>query len=137
MRDEFEKAFPVPEHMAWDSGKNTYHMRMAVEPDDFRAHSALWYYGAWQAWQAATDAALADRDAKITAATEQLATLQASNEALTARIAALEGSAPNAGQWQAGYVASQANAAPATDQYAQPQNGIDQSWLGLMSGGLK
>lgn len=85
--------------------------------------------------QARLDTALADRDAKITAATEQLATLQASNEALTARIAALEGNAPNAGQWQAGYVASQANEAPAAGQYSQPQGGISGEFMNFMLGG--
>lgn len=70
----------------------------------------------------ATLTAMAERDT-------QIAALVASNEALTARIAALEGNAPNAGQWQAGYVASQHNDAPASEQYTQPQGGVDQSFM--------
>ena len=73
------------------------------------------------------DALRAEYDGKI-------ADLSGKLEAVTARLASLEGDQPQGNHWQAGYQASQSNAAPAAGQYAQPQTGLA-DFIGFMSGG--
>jgi ClpP class serine protease len=68
--------------------------------------------------------------------TAKLADLSGKLEAVTARLALLEGEAPQGNHWSGGYVASQAatNQPSHDQQYAQPQvGGIDQSFVGWLT----
>lgn len=77
----------------------------------------------------------ADYNAKVSDLSGKLDALIVTNEALAARVATLEGEAPQGNHWAGGYIASQSNAAPAQPVAQAQVGGVAPEFTGWLTNG--